>query len=62
VMEWVEPGRGDVESVIVTDTEVNAVVSVVDDTTDRRWRRSYPDFTAEAVDVVRGSQDANLVK
>ena len=47
---------------IVVDTEVNAVVSVVDDTIDRRRRRSYSDLIAEAIDVVRGSQEVNLVK
>jgi len=62
VMEWVGVGRGDADSVIVEDAEVNAVVSVVNDTTDRRRRRSYSDLTAKAMDFVRGSQDVNLVK
>ena len=62
VMERVGVGKGGTDSVIEADTEVNAVVSVVDDTTDRRRRRSYPDLTAEAIDVVRGSQNVNLVK
>ena len=53
VMEWVGVGKGDADSVIVADNEADAVVSVVDDTTDRRRRLLYSDCTAEAIDVVR---------
>jgi len=62
VMEWVGVGKGGADSVIEADTEVNAAVSVVDSATDRRRRRSYSDFTAEAIDVVRKLQDVKLIE
>ena len=62
VMEWVGVGRGDADSVIVEDAEANAVVSVMDNAADRRRRRSYSDFTAEAIDVVRKLQDVKSIE